>query len=127
MQYTVLFYSRLAFNQVTNLTPITRTSSSLSHCSTKARANNNLSIIRFGIYAYMLVVCINNLIRQAGIGTYTIPEIATPGISKFRQTLDMMLGTSLNHHVMGGYEFLMENCEYPLFIPFPWAYRVNEL
>lgn len=22
-----------------------------------------------------------------------------------------MLGTSLNHHVMGGYEFLMENCE----------------
>ncbi|KAH8119720.1 hypothetical protein DFH11DRAFT_1500290 [Phellopilus nigrolimitatus] len=46
---------------------------------------------------------------QAGIGTYTIPQIATPIASKVRKTLDMMLGSSLHHHVMGGYEFLMEN------------------
>lgn len=46
---------------------------------------------------------------QAGIGTYTIPQIATPLYSKMSKTLDMMVGMSLNHHVMGGYEFLMEN------------------
>ncbi|KLO20166.1 hypothetical protein SCHPADRAFT_32706 [Schizopora paradoxa] len=46
---------------------------------------------------------------QAGIGTYTIPQIATPLYSSLAKTWDMMLGSSLNHHVMGGYEFLMEN------------------
>lgn len=46
---------------------------------------------------------------QAGIGTYTIPNIASPWTSKMRKTIDMMFGTSLNHHVMGGYEFLMQN------------------
>lgn len=48
---------------------------------------------------------------QAGIGTYTIPQIATPLYSKFSKTWDLMVATSLDHHVMGGYEFLMENCE----------------
>ncbi|KAG9308955.1 hypothetical protein JVU11DRAFT_11257 [Chiua virens] len=46
---------------------------------------------------------------QAGIGTYTIPQIATPGWTKIMKTLDMMIGSSLNAHVMGGYEFLMQN------------------
>ncbi|KAH8110703.1 hypothetical protein DFH11DRAFT_1513988 [Phellopilus nigrolimitatus] len=46
---------------------------------------------------------------QAGIGTYTIPEIASPLTSKISKTLDTMLASNLNHHVMGGYEFLMEN------------------
>lgn len=49
---------------------------------------------------------------QAGIGTYTIPQIATPLYSKLSKTWDLMVATSLDHHVMGGYEFLMENCEY---------------
>jgi len=46
---------------------------------------------------------------QAGIGTYTIPEIVTPFWAKVDQTLDMAFGNHLDAHVMGGYEFLMEN------------------
>ncbi|KAG2037506.1 hypothetical protein BDR03DRAFT_956759 [Suillus americanus] len=46
---------------------------------------------------------------QAGIGTYTIPEIATPMMAQLSKTVDMMIGNHLNAHVMGGYEFLMQN------------------
>ncbi|KAH7886367.1 hypothetical protein F5I97DRAFT_1937223 [Phlebopus sp. FC_14] len=46
---------------------------------------------------------------QAGIGTYTIPEIATPFWSNVSKTIDLMVGKNLNAHVMGGYEFLMQN------------------
>ncbi|KAJ7726363.1 hypothetical protein B0H16DRAFT_1592666 [Mycena metata] len=42
---------------------------------------------------------------QAGIGTYSVPEIARPA-------LDAMLGSHLNAHVMGGYEFLMQNYQF---------------
>ncbi|KAI6161302.1 hypothetical protein EDD17DRAFT_1759354 [Pisolithus thermaeus] len=38
---------------------------------------------------------------QAGIGTYTIPQIATPFYAKLSKTLDMMLGHHLDAHVMG--------------------------
>ncbi|KAH7905545.1 hypothetical protein BJ138DRAFT_1017569 [Hygrophoropsis aurantiaca] len=48
---------------------------------------------------------------QAGIGTYTIPQIATPWMANFSKTLDMMVGIHLNAHVMAGYEFLMQNHE----------------
>ncbi|KAJ8584078.1 hypothetical protein M405DRAFT_798490 [Rhizopogon salebrosus TDB-379] len=48
---------------------------------------------------------------QAGIGTYTIPEMATPMMAKLSKTVDMMIGNHLNAHVMGGYEFLMQNYE----------------
>ena len=51
---------------------------------------------------------------QAGIGTYTIPQIATPFYANISKTIDLMFANNLNHHVMGGYEFLMENCEYQL-------------
>ncbi|KAG2141098.1 hypothetical protein DEU56DRAFT_900780 [Suillus clintonianus] len=46
---------------------------------------------------------------QAGIGTYSIPEMATPFMAKVSKTVDMMIGNHLNAHVMGGYEFLMQN------------------
>lgn len=46
---------------------------------------------------------------QAGIGTYTIPQIATPIMSKASQMVDMAIAKNLGVHVMGGYEFLMEN------------------
>ncbi|KAI0066519.1 hypothetical protein BV25DRAFT_1395427 [Artomyces pyxidatus] len=46
---------------------------------------------------------------QAGIGTYTIPQIATPFVASFDKTLDEAFGVHLDAHVMGGYEFLMEN------------------
>ncbi|KAG6330689.1 hypothetical protein ID866_8401 [Astraeus odoratus] len=36
----------------------------------------------------------------------------TPLMSKIRKTIDMMLGNNLDAHVMGGYEFLMQNCTY---------------
>lgn len=50
---------------------------------------------------------------QAGIGTYTIPQIATPLYAKISKTIDMMVGHNhnLNAHVMSGYEFLMQNYE----------------
>ncbi|KAJ6606794.1 hypothetical protein B0H10DRAFT_2195249 [Mycena sp. CBHHK59/15] len=49
---------------------------------------------------------------QAGIGTYSIPEVAHPKLAKLHRTLDAMLGSHLNAHVMGGYEFLMQNYQY---------------
>ncbi|KAJ8085202.1 hypothetical protein AAF712_003504 [Marasmius tenuissimus] len=48
---------------------------------------------------------------QAGIGTYTIPQIAKPMAAKFSKMLDMMIGVHLDAHVMSGYEFLMQNYE----------------
>ncbi|KAL0570753.1 hypothetical protein V5O48_011207 [Marasmius crinis-equi] len=48
---------------------------------------------------------------QTGIGTYTTPQIARPLKAKFQKILDMMIGVSLDAHVMGGYEFLMQNYE----------------
>jgi hypothetical protein len=38
---------------------------------------------------------------QAGIGTYTIPEIAQPWNAALQKTLDMMLGSHLDAHIMG--------------------------
>jgi uncharacterized protein (DUF2235 family) len=38
---------------------------------------------------------------QAGIGTYTIPEIATPLVAKWKKTVDMAIATYLDAHVMG--------------------------
>ncbi|PPQ95701.1 hypothetical protein CVT26_008382 [Gymnopilus dilepis] len=46
---------------------------------------------------------------QAGIGTYTVPQIATPMMSKLSKTLDMAIAWNMDAHIMGGYEFLMEN------------------
>ncbi|KAF5317488.1 hypothetical protein D9619_013150 [Psilocybe cf. subviscida] len=46
---------------------------------------------------------------QAGIGTYTPPEIATPLVSKISKTLDMMVAWNIDAHIMSGYEFLMQN------------------
>ncbi|KAF8996537.1 hypothetical protein BDQ17DRAFT_1429684 [Cyathus striatus] len=54
---------------------------------------------------------------QAGIGTYTIPQIATPFMATLSKTLDEMIAWNLmliswkifiNSHI-GGYEFLMQN------------------
>ena len=38
---------------------------------------------------------------QAGIGTYTTPEIATPGMARISKTLDMAIAWNLDAHVMG--------------------------
>ncbi|EDR01075.1 uncharacterized protein LACBIDRAFT_312561 [Laccaria bicolor S238N-H82] len=46
---------------------------------------------------------------QAGIGTYTPPQIATPLFAKFSKTLDEAIAWNLDAHIMGGYEFLMQN------------------
>ncbi|OAX37706.1 hypothetical protein K503DRAFT_742348 [Rhizopogon vinicolor AM-OR11-026] len=46
---------------------------------------------------------------QAGIGTYTIPQVATPLMAKISKGVDMMFGGHLSTHVMGGYKFLMQN------------------
>lgn len=46
---------------------------------------------------------------QAGIGTYTTPQVATPFLSKLSKMVDVAIAKSLHSHVMGGYEFLMQN------------------
>ncbi|KAJ7468103.1 hypothetical protein FB451DRAFT_1340416 [Mycena latifolia] len=46
---------------------------------------------------------------QTGLGTYTVPEIATPLRSKIAKLMDKALAWNLDAHVMGGYEFLMQN------------------
>lgn len=46
---------------------------------------------------------------QSGIGTYTIPQIATPLYSKTNKLIDLMFANNLNYHVMSGYQFLMQN------------------
>ncbi|RDB14791.1 hypothetical protein Hypma_016547 [Hypsizygus marmoreus] len=46
---------------------------------------------------------------QAGIGTYTSPQVASPFTAKLSKTLDEMFAWNLDAHVMGGYEFLMQN------------------
>ncbi|KAJ7627040.1 hypothetical protein FB45DRAFT_920552 [Roridomyces roridus] len=46
---------------------------------------------------------------QAGIGTYTSPQVATPFMSKISKAVDEAIAWNLDAHVMGGYEFLMQN------------------
>ncbi|EKM79596.1 hypothetical protein AGABI1DRAFT_59288 [Agaricus bisporus var. burnettii JB137-S8] len=46
---------------------------------------------------------------QSGIGTYTPSRAVSPRWSTFQKVLDHMVAWSLNAHVMGGYEFLMQN------------------
>jgi len=46
---------------------------------------------------------------QAGIGTYTVPQIVTPGLAKLRKLEDEAIAWNLDAHIMGGYEFLMQN------------------
>ncbi|KAL0575406.1 hypothetical protein V5O48_006577 [Marasmius crinis-equi] len=46
---------------------------------------------------------------QAGIGTYTAPNIVTPLLSKISKILDQAIALHLDAHVMDGYEFLMQN------------------
>ncbi|KAJ7598622.1 hypothetical protein C8J56DRAFT_1039511 [Mycena floridula] len=46
---------------------------------------------------------------QAGIGTYTSPQIVSPVQAKLSKTLGMMIASDLDAHVMDGYEFLMQN------------------
>jgi uncharacterized protein (DUF2235 family) len=48
---------------------------------------------------------------QSGVGTYKGPSASTPGTTT--KILDLMVANTLGAHVRDGYEFLMENCEYP--------------
>ncbi|KAF8810983.1 hypothetical protein BYT27DRAFT_7134432 [Phlegmacium glaucopus] len=46
---------------------------------------------------------------QTGIGTYTSPQMATPLLAQFCQTVDFAIAWELDDHIMAGYEFLMQN------------------
>ncbi|KAF7326066.1 DUF2235 domain-containing protein [Mycena kentingensis (nom. inval.)] len=46
---------------------------------------------------------------QAGIGTYTSPQIADPLWARISKFIDEAIAWDLDAHVMGGYEFLMQN------------------
>ncbi|KAF7300028.1 DUF2235 domain-containing protein [Mycena kentingensis (nom. inval.)] len=45
----------------------------------------------------------------AGIGTYTTGQVASPFWSKWSKLVDQAIASSLDSHVMDGYEFLMQN------------------
>ena len=47
------------------------------------------------------------LLAQAGIGTYTTPQIATPMMAKISKTLDEAVAWNLDHHVMGTDMFIL--------------------
>ncbi|TFK60892.1 hypothetical protein BDN72DRAFT_965473 [Pluteus cervinus] len=46
---------------------------------------------------------------QAGIGTYTSTQVITPFASTISKAIDEAVAWNLDAHVMGGYEFLMQN------------------
>ncbi|PSR73063.1 hypothetical protein PHLCEN_2v11085 [Hermanssonia centrifuga] len=46
---------------------------------------------------------------QAGIGTYTVPQIATPFMANLSKNVDAAIAWNLDAHVMDGYTFLMQN------------------
>ncbi|KAI0370474.1 hypothetical protein BV20DRAFT_1035927 [Pilatotrama ljubarskyi] len=48
---------------------------------------------------------------QAGIGTYTTPQLSTSLGQAASKILDEMIAWNLDAHVMSGYEFLMQNYE----------------
>lgn len=48
-------------------------------------------------------VLIDRLFKQAGIGTYTTPQIATPIMAKISKTLDTMIAWNMDAHVMSEY------------------------
>lgn len=73
---------------------------------------NFFSVLRKGDHTRQLVY------YQAGIGTYTIPQVTTPLRTKTSKLLDLMFATSLNHHVLSGYKFLMQECEWLSLIRF---------
>ncbi|KAJ6549094.1 hypothetical protein DFH09DRAFT_1320391 [Mycena vulgaris] len=54
---------------------------------------------------------------QSGVGTYTTPEIATPLRAKISKIIDSAVAWSLDAHLMGGYEFLMQNYAYRHLFP----------
>lgn len=39
---------------------------------------------------------------KAGIGTYTVPRVTNPMMTKLHRIMDTIVGKNLNAHVMGG-------------------------
>ncbi|KAH9159269.1 hypothetical protein EDB89DRAFT_2084158 [Lactarius sanguifluus] len=50
---------------------------------------------------------------QAGIGTYTIPEVASPHMAKLKKNIDMAIGSHLDGHVMGARDRLSASSDIP--------------
>ncbi|KAF8269883.1 hypothetical protein EI94DRAFT_1681284 [Lactarius quietus] len=46
---------------------------------------------------------------QSGVGTFNTPQIVTPVRAAFQKYVNMAVANHLDAHIMGGYEFLMEN------------------
>ncbi|KAK7000315.1 hypothetical protein R3P38DRAFT_1844540 [Favolaschia claudopus] len=70
---------------------------------------DNSNIVQFFSLLYKADRSRQMVYYQAGIGTYTTPQIATPFVSKISKALDEAIAWNLHAHVMGGYEFLMQN------------------
>ena len=55
----------------------------------------------FSFHSFVLCQCERTLPHQAGIGTYTVPQIATPLMTRIAKTIDMAIANDLDAHVMG--------------------------
>ncbi|KAJ7841493.1 hypothetical protein B0H14DRAFT_3086748 [Mycena olivaceomarginata] len=58
------------------------------------------------------IVQLQMVYYQAGIGTYTSAKMATPLLTKISLMFDTAIAWDLDSHVMAGYEFLMQNCQF---------------
>jgi hypothetical protein len=58
------------------------------------------------MFAGVFLLIFTYFLIEAGIGTYTIPQIAKPMMAKFHKALDAMVGIHLDAHVMSKLIFL---------------------
>ena len=79
----------------------TQTSSNSSHSWRRAIVRSKWSITRSREPSPSIDIILKHICLQAGIGTYTIPQVATPMMAKVEKTLDEMIAWNLNAHVMG--------------------------
>ncbi|KIK36776.1 hypothetical protein CY34DRAFT_26234 [Suillus luteus UH-Slu-Lm8-n1] len=97
-----------SFNQSDAILPPAHTNRTLVLCF-DGTGDQNSNIVQLFSMLVKDDPSLQMVYYQAGIGTYSIPEMATPMMAKVSKTVDMMIGNHLNAHVMGGYEFLMQN------------------
>jgi len=57
--------------------------------------------VRHPLFNRPILEISNDSVFQAGIGTYTIPQIAKPMMAKLHKLMDSMVGVHLDAHVMG--------------------------
>ncbi|KAI0812234.1 hypothetical protein BC629DRAFT_1280613 [Irpex lacteus] len=70
---------------------------------------DNSNIIQFFTLLQKYSPTEQRVYYQAGIGTYTVPQVATPLWANISKAVDAAVAWNLDVHVMDGYAFLMQN------------------